>query len=81
MAQFAISSQKCVDYFRWTAVIIVVTKSFLRDIIIINHGNHLGVHFNAKQNVSALIASGRDMYVELIDCDGSEPFPKRPTGF
>ncbi len=42
MAHFAISLQNGIYYFRWAAVLIVVTKPLLGEIININYGNSLG---------------------------------------
>ncbi len=39
MSHFAFSMKNCIYYFRWTAVLIVVTKSFLGDIMNIKHGS------------------------------------------
>ncbi len=41
MTHFAFSAQNFIYYFRLTAVLIVVTKSFLGEIIIIKYGSHL----------------------------------------
>ncbi len=38
MAHFAFSMQNCIYYFRWTAVLITVTKSFLEETINVKYG-------------------------------------------
>ncbi len=42
IAHFAFSMQNCVYYFRWAAVLIVVTKSFWGEIITVKYGTLRG---------------------------------------
>ncbi len=44
MAHFAFFMQNCIYYFRWTAVLITVTKLFWEETIIVKYGSCVNCH-------------------------------------
>ncbi len=64
MTHFTFSMQNCIHYFQWIAVLMVVTKPFLGETIIVKYGSSLQTYLQLK--VSLLLLT--TVAIQTIKC-------------